>query len=420
MRVTAILTAAERKRQDRSVHRAEERRRRAKMMRVCGPTCPHSSVWAHASAVQAPKRLINKRKLAILTSNGMPLGECRLIYLAFIRLVFFKFKWLRFTPTWGVISAFFLLHLLIVPLVGARMQSPMTSDVRIVRHTVQLVPRLQGPTKVTEVRVEENTPVKEGDVLFVFDKTIYEAQVREAEAVVVAAQQNVKILEADIAIAGDKVTREQSNLDFALVQQERFANLATQGAGSQESADEWTSRVISAESSLAEAQESQKRAELSYASQIDGVNTSVIQAEAQLEQAQYYLDQTEMKAPHDGVIVNLQVQTGMVSGVLRIGAIATLIVDEDPYLLAAYRQENLMNVREGQPVVIALNTHPGQHFTGKVEEIWWASRRGQFTPSGELPLFPDIPLHTEVRLPVKITMDDPTVRLPIAGPEGRP
>ena len=78
MRVTAILTAAERKRQDRSVHRAEERRRRAKMMRVCGPTCPHSSVWAHASAVQAPKRLINKRKLAILTSNGMPLGECRL------------------------------------------------------------------------------------------------------------------------------------------------------------------------------------------------------------------------------------------------------------------------------------------------------------------------------------------------------
>ena len=78
MRVTAILTAAERKRQDRSVHRAEERRRRAKMMRVCGPTCPHSSVWAHASAVQAPKRLINKRKLAILTSNGMPLGECRI------------------------------------------------------------------------------------------------------------------------------------------------------------------------------------------------------------------------------------------------------------------------------------------------------------------------------------------------------
>ncbi len=77
MRVTAILTAAERKRQDGSVHRAEKRRRWARMMRVCGPACPNSSVWAHASAVQSPKRLISKRNQAILTSNGRPLGECR-------------------------------------------------------------------------------------------------------------------------------------------------------------------------------------------------------------------------------------------------------------------------------------------------------------------------------------------------------
>lgn len=336
-----------------------------------------------------------------------------LIYVAFVRLVFFKFKWLRFTPTWGIISGFFLLHLLIVPLVGARMQSPMTSDVRIVRHTVQLIPRLPHPTKVTEVRVVENAPVKEGDVLFVFDQTVYAAQVESAEAALVEAEQNVKILEADIAIAGDSVIRAQSDLDFATVQQERFTNLAAQRAASQEQADEWTTRVVSAQAALAEAQDNQKRAELAFASQIDGVNTSVIQAQAQLEEAQYYLEQTEMKAPHDGVIVNLQVQTGMVAGILRIGAIATLIIDENPYLLAAYRQENLRNVREGQPVVIALNTYPGRHFTGRVEEIWWASRRGQFTPSGELPLFPDIPIHTEVRLPVKITLDDPTVRLPI-------
>lgn len=337
------------------------------------------------------------------------------VYLTFVWTVFFKFKWMRFTPTWGLISAFFLLHLLIVPLVGTRMQSPFTTDVRVVRHTVQLVPRLPEQTLVTEVRVSENMPVKKGDTLFVFDKTLYQAQFDAAEAAVVAANQNVEILQADIAVAGDSVDRAQAELDFALVQQERFATLAEQRAGSQESADEWTSRVISAEASLAEAMEQKKRAELAYASQIDGVNTTVIQAEAELTQAQYFLEQTELKAPHDGIIVNLQVQEGMVSGVLRVGAIASLIVDDDPYVLAAYRQENLMNVREGQPVVIALNNYPGQHFTGKVEEIWWASRRGQFLPSGDLPLFPDIPIHTEVRLPVKITLDDPTVRLPIGG-----
>lgn len=336
-----------------------------------------------------------------------------LLYVAFVWVVFFKLKWMRFTPAWGLISGFFILHLLIVPLVGTRMQAPFTSDVRVVRHTIQLVPRLPEPTLVTEVHVRENAPVKKGDLLFVFDPTIYEAQVESAEAAVVAALQNVKILEADIAIAVDSVKRAQSDLDFALVQEDRFSNLAAQRAGSQESADRWASRVISAEASLAEAQESQKRAELAYASQIDGVNTTVIQAEAELKQAKYYLGQTEMRAPNDGRIINLQVQEGMVSGTLRVGAIASLILDKDPYLLAAYRQENLRNVREGQPVVVAINTYPGKHFTGKVEEIWFASRRGQFTPSGRLPLFPDIPIHTEPRLPVKITLDDPTVRLGI-------
>lgn len=336
-----------------------------------------------------------------------------LVYLTFVWLVFFKFRWMRFTPVWGLISGFFLLHLLIVPLVGTRMQSPFTSDVRVVRHTIQLVPRLPEPTKVTEVHVRDNMPVKKGDLLFVFDKTLYKAQVDAAEAGLVAARQNVKVLESDIAIAEDSVTRAQSELDFALIQQKRFSTLASQRAGSQESADEWATRVTTAEASLAEAKESQKRAELTYASQIDGVNTTVIQAESQLKQAQYYLEQTEMRAPNDGTIVNLQVQEGMVSGVLRVGAIASLILDKDPYLIAAYRQENLMNVRVGLPVVIAINTYPGKHFSGKVEEIWEASRHGQYLPSGNLPLFPDIPIHTEPRLPVKITLDDPSVRLGI-------
>lgn len=336
-----------------------------------------------------------------------------LLYVAFVWLVFFKFKWMRFTPTWGLISAFFLIHLLIVPLVGTRMQSPFTSNVRVVRHTVQLIPRLPEPTLLTQVHVKENTPVKKGDLLFVFDKSIYQAQVDSAEAAVVSAQQNAKILEADIAIARDSVVRAQSELDFALVQQERFTNLAAQRAGSQEAADEWTTRVTSAQASLAEAQESQKRAELSYESQIDGVNTAVIQAEAQLSQALYYLEQTEMRAPNDGIIYNLQAQEGMVAGTLRVGAIASLVLDKDPFLIAAYRQENLRNVRVGQPVVVAINTYPGKHFTGKVDEIWYASRRGQFLPSGRLPEFPDIPIHTEPRLPVKITLDDPDVRLGI-------
>lgn len=338
-----------------------------------------------------------------------------LVYVAFIWLVFLKFKWMRLTPGWGVFSIFFILHLVLVPMAGTRFFSPFTTDVRVVRHTIQLAPRLPEPTRVVEVRVKENMPVKKGDVLFVFDQTLYASQVRAAQAALVEAQQNAKMLEADITIAKDAVARSQAELDFAQLQQKRFTDLASQRAASQESADEWTSRVASAEAELAENQESEKRAELAYAAQIDGVNAEVVQAQEALAQAQFYLDQTELKAPQDGVIVNLQVQEGVLAGILRLSAIATLIADADPYLLAAYRQENLKFVEPGQTVVVALNSHPGQHFTGKVEEIWWASRKGQYLPSGELPLFPDIPIDREVRFPVKITLDDPSVPLPIGG-----
>jgi len=334
-------------------------------------------------------------------------------YLLFIWVVFFKFRWMRLTPAWGVFSGFFILHLILVPLVGTRFIAPYTTDVRVVRHTVQLTPRLPEPTRVEAVMVKENTPVKKGDTLFVFDKSIYESQARAAQAALVAARQNVKVLEADISIARDSVISARSDAEFAAIQKTRFVTLAGQGGGSQESVDEWTSRLQSAEANLSAAIQSENRAELTYASQIDGVNTSVIQAEEALAQANYYLEQTEMKAPMDGVIVNLQVKEGMVAGIIRAGSIASLIVDEDPYLLAAYRQENLKFVKEGQPVVVALNTHPGEHFTGTVEEIWWASRRGQYLPSGNLPIFPELPEYREVRLPVKIKMDDPDVLLAI-------
>jgi adenine-specific DNA-methyltransferase len=79
MRMTAIRTQTERKRQDRSVHRAEKRRRRAGMLRVYGPIRPTAGVCATTDAARGEKRLISWRNQAILTSAGRPLGECRLI-----------------------------------------------------------------------------------------------------------------------------------------------------------------------------------------------------------------------------------------------------------------------------------------------------------------------------------------------------
>ena len=78
MCMTTIRTQTERKRQDRSVRCAEKHRRRAGMLRVYGPICPTSGDCATTDDARGGKRLISWRSQAILTSEGRPLGECRL------------------------------------------------------------------------------------------------------------------------------------------------------------------------------------------------------------------------------------------------------------------------------------------------------------------------------------------------------
>lgn len=326
------------------------------------------------------------------------------IYIAFTYLVFFRFKWLKLRPSYGLVSAFVLLHLIFVPLVGLRFTAPYSADLRVVQHTIQLTPRLSEPTLVTEVLVAENQPIRKGAPLFKFDQTIYKARVAQAQAELAEANQNVLILKADVDIGTDAVTQAEADLSYAQQQNSRFAGLAKQGAGSTQDAEKWQAQVESSAAAVASAKANLNRAQLAYASQINGVNTSVAQAEANLAQQQFYLDQTTMVAPEDGRIVNLQVRPGMVAGDVRFGAIASFIVDADSYILASYRPEFLKWVEVGQPVEFALNLYPGQTFPGTVADVWLANGNGQFLPSGTLPNF-EVPLAENARFGVVITPD---------------
>ena len=93
-------------------------------------------------------------------------------------LVFFRFKLIRLTPGWGIVFAFFVIHLMLVFLIGLRFVTPYSTNAVVVQRTIQLVPRLPEPTLVTAVLVEENVPVKMGQPLFQFDRRPYEYKVR--------------------------------------------------------------------------------------------------------------------------------------------------------------------------------------------------------------------------------------------------
>ena len=339
----------------------------------------------------------------------MALGFGMLFGFAFvIWIVFFKFKWLTFSIPWAIFSSLAVIHLLFIFLIGMRFVTPASNNAKVVQHTIQITPRLTEPTLVTAVLVEPNQPVKKGQPLFQFDRRPYQLKVNQLEAKLAQAKQDVLILQADTEVAQQKLVQANGELEYAKFQQQLSTGLASKKAGSEEEAQKGAADLQVKEAAVKEAVAENKRAKLRYESQINGVNTTVADVQAELGLARYYLDNTLIVAPEAGRITNLQVRPGMVAGDVRFGAIASFICDDGRYLLAAYYQEILTYVAKGQPVEVSLDLYPGQIFRGKVQSIWRASGEGQYLPSGTLPMFqPDPPKVPQGCFAVVIVFDDP-------------
>ena len=341
------------------------------------------------------------------------------IFIVVFWLIFFHFKLIKLTIAWAVVSSLFLVHLLLVFLIGIRFVAPYSEDAKIIQYTIQLVPRLSEPTLVTAVLVEPNASVKKGQPLIQFDRRPYEDRVRELEAQLAQAKQNVPVLKANMEAAEQNVIKTQSELEYAKYQKQLYGALASQGAGPEEDFQKWLAQIKADEAALKEAQAEVEQARLKYMSEIGGVNTTVAEIEAELDLARFYLNNTTLVAPEDGHIINLQVRPGMVAGDIRFGAIASFICDNDRYLLATYYQENLKYVKLGQPVEVAMNLFPGQIFKGRVKAIWRGSGEGQMLPSGTLPSFqappPTVP---RGRYAVGITLEEDDISRFTIGAQG--
>ena len=60
-------------------------------------------------------------------------------------MVFFKFRWLKFSIPWAVVSLYVGIHLLLIFMVGLRFMTPSSSTATIVQYTIQLVRACRNP-----------------------------------------------------------------------------------------------------------------------------------------------------------------------------------------------------------------------------------------------------------------------------------
>ena len=320
-----------------------------------------------------------------------------LIYSFFVWLIFFKFKWLP----WNFVSQIIVVSLPIFALSAMililNVVAPSSADVRIVNYVVQIVPRVAG--RVVEVPVEANRPVKKGDVLFRIDPVPFQQELKALEAK--APELSAKL---DSALAYERELNEQlksarsasdavaSRLALAERRERQTAELARTGAGPAFDHEQAQTEAASLRSELAStnAQAAQVRQKLSaqtrdgQLSEIAQARAALAQLGAQIVQARWQLDQTTVRAPSDGTVINLQLREGSYAANLPLTPVMSF-VEREQWVLAMYSQNELGNVEPGNEAEIALKTHPNRIIKCEVDSIVWATGTGQMPMGGMVP-----------------------------------
>src|SRR4029453_11479618 len=263
--------------------------------------------------------------------------------------------------------------------------APATDDVRAMNYVIPIVPRITG--QVTEVPIQPNRPIKKGDVLFKIDPVPFEAAVKAAEATLRGLQDQLNNATAKKAALTPRI-------DLAKKRVEQFTALATTGAGKRADLEQAQSDLgnLDTEFLAADATEAQAGAQ-------------IIKAEADLRSAKFDLDGCVHLAPSNGRVANLALQPGVRATQFATMPVMSFIQEDDPWLLAFYRQNELRYVEPGDEAEIFMKVYPGRIIKCKGDSILWATAQGQLPINGNLPNTGAPVLAPENRIAVRLLTD---------------
>lgn len=311
------------------------------------------------------------------------------IYSFFVWLIFFKFKWLP----WNIVSQVIVITLPIFALTALilvlNIVAPSSHDIRVVNYVVPVNPPVRG--LVTEVPIEPNRPIKKGDVLFKVDPTPYEITVKNYEAQItrlkvqlLTAEASSRNLEESLKGATGQKEAIDSKLKLSKLRLQQFKELAETGAGNRFDYEQAQADVANLEGQLASAVAAEAQARETLGAKTPGgeqdevanVKAQIAQAEAQLANAKWELSQTTYYAPANGTVVALTLRPGAMAVPLPMSPAMNFIEDEQ-WVLAIYRQNEVRKIKPGQEAEVAFEMYPGRIVKCRVDSIMWATAQGQ-------------------------------------------
>ena len=134
--------------------------------------------------------------------------------------------------------------------------------------------------------------------------------------------------------------------------------------------------------------------------------------EAELAKAQFDLDNTTVRAPDDGHLVQNRITVGTMARKFKIASLATFVPDQDNLYIAGYKQNYMRNIEVGDKGEVFFPLYPGKVFNVEVVKIWKYIEAGQLQPSSRMKSIgvPVIPQRIPVQL--KITEDISAYKIP--------
>jgi len=251
-------------------------------------------------------------------------------------------------------------------------ENPWTRDGQVCAEVVQITPRVSGP--IVNLPIRDNQFVKTGTLLFEIDPRTFQASLDQVSASVQQAESVIKEIDSEI---------EKNKAEF-----ERQQELLPQRATSQKSVE---------------------RAEANYEVSLEkrkGALGSLAQAQASLRQAELNLEFTQIKAPVDGYVTNLNLRLGS-NPVANQPALA--LVDVSSYWVYGFFKETLIaKIRNGDKAIVTLMAYPNSPIEGYVDSLGWGIAQQDGSTGFELlpnvsPTFEWIRLAE--RVPVRVHLD---------------
>ena len=172
----------------------------------------------------------------------------------------------------------------------------------------------------------------------------------------------------DVEVAQQGVSQSQANLEVAQTDL-RIANL----------------KITQLETTeLPRLKAAAHQARLAADAEIDGVPLLVAQAQSQLDQAEFDLRETEVRAPADGYAIAVSLRPGQRVANLPMRSWMTFVNAEVADIVVGIPQYTMRYVEVGQPAEVTFKSLPGQVFPAVVDRIARVNEKGQLPASGLL------------------------------------